>query len=278
MKYHKFIEEIQGIPYVPPISVLTPEFQLKYIRDNLIKQIVLDLDNKNVLHHLQAMTDFLNDIGLQVRVEEMEKSDKSMQKVILESQAFQTEIEHAFFAEWVHANTASFRTVMSLTEYQMVHYLLALQSIERALNQVNPEIVSFIQRYPDIDLVKFAEDLCVIHQAILNRPGFRESIEQLRQQRGEDREALDNVTQHLNGLIDADHHVMDMWLTFLSSVSIVSNTRDAGDALSAVQSYDAFTQLRDAIATARQAEQAPLANTAENSLEEIEQSGPRFLS
>jgi len=264
MQYNHFIKLLQETSFVMPEGIPVTDKQFKDIRDAMIVSVIKELEHQKVLHHEKALDDKLKLMGINLHIEECEKDFSNKQRIIIESQSHQQQSYHSILVDWQHANTASCRAVISVVEYQMQNYIQALRDIERALNTINPEIMKFLDNYPNVSLVSFATQYCAIHHALQSDQQFQQGVRDMYSHNETNASNTvmyveTKISELLNSL-GGDTPATNMWMSFIRSVEIAPKPSALATVSQSI-SNDEVIALKQAIEAAQQIQSAPLPST-----------------
>ena len=208
--------------------MLNKKDETSLIRDALVEKVVHMIGERDAFHQASQLEELLTSIGLHLKIEDDLKDEQEQQKVIVSSmEANQATTSLSFLLNWENAHTASFRILTTLVEHQMQQYFLAIEQISQAIQQINPEIHRFIERYPtEINILEFSSDLSTIASCLATQPELYEATQQLyhSQQIGsvsstdQLKISMQKCRQEIGRVLGYQPKKVDMWIDLFSSI------------------------------------------------------------
>jgi hypothetical protein len=201
--------------------------ETRIIRDALVEKIVQMIGERDAFHQASQLEELLSTIGLNLKIVDELKDEQEQQRVLVSSMgANQATTSLSFLLDWENAHTTSFRTLTTLVEHQMQQYLIAIEKISQAIQEINPEIHSFIEQYPsEINILEFSIDLCTIASCLATQPDFHEATQQLyhSQQAGsvsstdQSKTLTQKCRQEIGEALGYQPEKVDIWINLFSS-------------------------------------------------------------
>lgn len=255
MQYKPFIYLMQSSPVSNYQGELATNHNIKQVRDALIESIVLEFENKKILHELAAMDMLLKSLGIHIRIEDSEKESSEKQRIIIESEIVRQEKSTSMLVDWQYANTAAYRNIIGVVEHQLMKYVIILQEVERALQKLHPEILNFLKDYPKVSIVDFARQYCAIRLEMENNPLLCEQIHAI--YASDDNTHVELPTA-INQILGENDNDKQMWRNFFKKVDMSSKPKSALSALEKSIQKDDVLHLMSLISQAESVLTEPL--------------------
>ena len=225
MKYEQFIQQLKQQPknrepFIDPYDA--DNSALRSHRDQVVEQIVNRAEQLRILHEASELESLLEAAGIQLKIEEEHAMEQDQIRMTVIFNHQQQEKNISYSLNWVDAQVASYRILTAFIEQQMQQHMIALQSIEKTLHTLSPDMQQFITSHPEIDLLLFSQRLCLLSQSFILDADLRQDIHDLRNTEPNSPEHLQiftRIKEKLSQIFSLPNNSpeYDMWLDFFIS-------------------------------------------------------------